>query len=730
MAEQPTYIFSEFCLDPARRRLTRNGEQIDLSPKAFDVLLALIEQRGRTISKDELLNKVWDGQFVEENNLAVQVSTLRKAFGETSHDHRFIVTVPGRGYRFVSPVRYEDREPARPPRTEFVRSNGSPDTLEEKPLHALRATRPSRRNHLLWICLGILLVGGASAMYIWRGSSARSAATRSASPPIQISSARKVTNIGTIRTAALSPDGKMFLYSAGNYGETGLWLGHVDGGEHIQLRPPADAKYRGLAFAPDGKSVYYVVAEEQVQSGALYRSSILGGVPEKLRDIGNTQIALSPDGRQFAYVRNDPKARTSSLVIAEIEGANERDLASRPIEQAFEWRTLSWSPDGKRISVAATPGKFEGLEIFIVTVEDGEVKPLTAKMRWDEVKATEWLTDEAGILAVAGEKELWGDAQLYHVSHPDGLTRPVTRDLIAYGPGLHLSSDNKTLLTIQVQRNTNIWVAPVDDLTKAKQITFGSLERLDGMLDLTWTPDGKLIHSAIVDRAVTLWETDPKTGKQRQLTSASVFSHRPSTTDDGRFLVYESNRTGSPEIWRSNINGEDARQLTSGGENSRPHVSPDGRWVAFRKRDGFLWRTTIDGTDEIRLTEQPANTPRFSPDSKYIACLFVTDDELQKVAVLPIDGGTPIKVFDVPRNANFSLGIRWTPDGKALTYRDWKYGIWRQDINGGLPKQFSGVPKDARYAYDWSRDGRTFAFAPGQTISDLVLITLDKSLSH
>src|SRR4029453_1733406 len=104
MAEQPTYIFSEFCIDPARRLLTRDGEQIDLSPKAFDLLLALVESRGRILSKDELLNKVWDGQFVEENNLAVQVSTLRKVFGETTHDHRFIVTVPGKGYKFVGEI--------------------------------------------------------------------------------------------------------------------------------------------------------------------------------------------------------------------------------------------------------------------------------------------------------------------------------------------------------------------------------------------------------------------------------------------------------------------------------------------------------------------------------------------------------------------------------------------------------------------------------------------------
>lgn len=730
--EQPVYVFSEFRLDPARRLLTRNGETVVLNPKTFDLLLRLVENRDRVLSKNELLNTVWEGQFVEEGNIPVHISALRKIFGETKDDHRFIVTVPGRGYRFVSSVEYENHEAARSSPAEFVRSNGSTEiSVEKPPLRSLRTERSSRRNYLfLWVSLGVLLVSASAGVFFWRGwndagTPARPAAGQSSAPPFRIAAARKVTSTGKVRTAALSPDGKMVLYSAGRTGETGLWIGHVDGGEHIQLRPPGDAKYRGLAFSPDGNSVYYVVAGEQVTDGALYRSSILGGVPEKLRDIDNTQIALAPDGQQFAYVRNDPKAGTSSLVIAQLIGSDERVIASRPIDQSFAWLTPSWSPDGKWISVAASLGKFEGIEIFIVAVEDGAVKQLTDGMKWDDVRATEWLNDEAGILAVAGEKELWGDSQLYHVSYPDGLSRNISHDLIAYGVDLHVSSGNRTLLTIQVQRNSNIWVAPADDLTKAKQITFGSFERLDGLLDLTWTPDGKLIHSAMVGRAVTMWKTDPIVGKQQQLTPSSSFNYRASVTNDGKFLVFESNRSGSQEIWRSDLNGENARQLTSGGENSWPHVSPDGRWIAFRKRDGFLWRMTIDGTDEMRLTEQPASMPRFSPDSRYIACVFEAEDERQQVAFLSTDGGAPIRLFDVPRNANFSLGVRWTPDGKALTYRDWIEGIWRQNINGGPPKRMPGLPKDARYAYDWSRDGRTFAFVPGQWISDVVLVSLE-----
>ena len=94
-----------------------------------------------------------------------------------------------------------------------------------------------------------------------------------------------------------------------------------------------------------------------------------------------------------------------------------------------------------------------------------------------------------------------------------------------------------------------------------------------------------------------------------------------------------------------------------------------------------------------------------------------------KVAILSIDGGEPIKVFDIPRLANLRLGIRWTPDGKAVTYRDWNNGIWRQSLEGGEPQRLKGLPSEKLYAYDWSSDGKRFAFTRGLEIRDLVLIS-------
>ena len=99
------YEFGEFRIDVTKRRLLRAGEIVPLTPKAFDVLLALAEQSGKMIEKDELMQKVWPDTAVEENNLTQNIYTLRKIFGERRNESRYIATVPGLGYRFVAEVK-------------------------------------------------------------------------------------------------------------------------------------------------------------------------------------------------------------------------------------------------------------------------------------------------------------------------------------------------------------------------------------------------------------------------------------------------------------------------------------------------------------------------------------------------------------------------------------------------------------------------------------------------
>src|SRR6267143_5451581 len=107
MAEQTSefYEFGRFRVKSDERVLLRGEEPVPLTPKAFDILLALLQNDGRIVPKDDLMKKVWPNTFVEEGNLTQNVSLLRKALGESANGPQFIETVPRRGYRFVAPVK-------------------------------------------------------------------------------------------------------------------------------------------------------------------------------------------------------------------------------------------------------------------------------------------------------------------------------------------------------------------------------------------------------------------------------------------------------------------------------------------------------------------------------------------------------------------------------------------------------------------------------------------------
>src|SRR5918996_2068462 len=98
------YLFDGFRVDPTERLLFKENREVALTPKVFDTLLALLENSSHVLTKKELMQLVWPDSFVEENNLAQNISILRKALGESKEGEHYIQTVPKRGYRFVADV--------------------------------------------------------------------------------------------------------------------------------------------------------------------------------------------------------------------------------------------------------------------------------------------------------------------------------------------------------------------------------------------------------------------------------------------------------------------------------------------------------------------------------------------------------------------------------------------------------------------------------------------------
>ncbi len=172
---------------------------------------------------------------------------------------------------------------------------------------------------------------------------------------------------------------------------------------------------------------------------------------------------------------------------------------------------------------------------------------------------------------------------------------------------ISLSGDDNTLLAVQKQTQSNVWVAPAGDLSRARQITFGSPGRNDGADGLDWTPEGRIVYTAVADEGKTIWTMDADGAGQKQLIPGGGLNTGPSVTGDGRYLVFQSNRGGHFAVWRANLDGGGMTRLTGEGVALQPHATPDGRWVIYTsgpESAGGVWRVSVDGGEPMRLTEK------------------------------------------------------------------------------------------------------------------------------
>jgi Tol biopolymer transport system component len=186
-----------------------------------------------------------------------------------------------------------------------------------------------------------------------------------------------------------------------------------------------------------------------------------------------------------------------------------------------------------------------------------------------------------------------------------------------------------------------------------------------------------------------------------------------------------------------NRDGNNPLALTSGKEESNwAQVSPDGRWVIYQHVGAgtlaTLWRVSIDGGAPERLTNDLSMRPSISPDGKLIAYWQKeqTPNALWHIAIVPFEGGQPLKLLDVPQSAaNGNAVLHWSQDANAVIYIDLRNGVTNllsQPLEGGAPKTLTNFNKDQFYAFDLARDGRLI-LARGLRTNDAVLINDAKS---
>jgi Tol biopolymer transport system component len=251
---------------------------------------------------------------------------------------------------------------------------------------------------------------------------------------------------------------------------------------------------------------------------------------------------------------------------------------------------------------------------------------------------------------------------------------------------------------------------------------------------VAWTPDGRIVYTskASGNNDQRLWIMEPDGSNQKPLTTNTGMYGEPTVTADGRYILFTARSPNdlNTNIWRMNADGSNPQQLTRGGNDVRPQCTPDGKWVIYTHsvtpRMPTLWKVPLAGGEPLQVHDEFTFGNAISPSGEFIACGYrgQFSDGHNKIALFPLAGGAPVKLFDIPPHISPYDPIQWTPDGKALTCSGLQTTkIWFQPLDGSPAKEWLDFQSDFVWRFAWSPDGKQLAVARGSLISDIVLIS-------
>jgi serine/threonine protein kinase len=561
--------------------------------------------------------------------------------------------------------------------------------------------------------------------------------TRPLSPstPFQSMKINRLTSTGKTSDAAISPDGKYVVYVSEEDGRQSLWLRHLPTSSDKEIVAPAALSYRGLIFSHDSNYIYFIGSGNDRADDGLYKVTVLGGDMHKLSaNVGSSasnitmvnSITLSPDDSQVAFPRRIEGSGESALIVMKTDGTGERKLLTRGMAERVG--EPGWSPDGKTIvcSILNIPASFTS-RLIEVNVENGKEQQLSSQ-KWWYIGRIAWLRDGNGFVMTASDQS-GAATQVWFVSYPDGKAVRVTNDLNQYY-NVSLTEESSTMVAMQDNRQLKLLIAPNGDAGRAIQLPSGD----NSISDVSWTPDNRIIYISRISGRSAIWMVDAD-GKNRKQLAAVDSDNSLSMTRDLHYIVFTSSSTGTYNIWRIDADGSNLKQLTEDG-GVIPSLTPDDKWVIYFKltaTGGQLRRVSIDGGAPVPLTGENVNAiaPVVSPDGKWIACSYsspeyrsATPAAAFRTAVIPIEGGAPVKVFDLLGGPENDFG--WTTDSRALTYivtRGGVSNIWSQPLDGGKPVQMTDFKTEQIYSFDWSLDGKQLLVLRGTSSSDAVTIS-------
>jgi eukaryotic-like serine/threonine-protein kinase len=610
------YTFGPFRLEVATRTLTREGEPIVLTSKAFDTLLVLIRHRDRVVDKDELVKQVWPDTFVSDDSLTHSVSVLRRALGEDSAQPVYIATIPRRGYRFHAPVVVEHD-------TSVVESPVPVEAVdavarEEAPIaeRAVRRSRAFGSPRARWIAAALLLTGAAIAL-AFRFAPAPSMGLPADTTVRFVQDAPSGHLIAS--GAVVSPDGRhlAFIARQRDTGRSNVWVRSLDTSQ-ARVLPGTEGAFRPF-WSPDSEALGFFA------DGHLKRVGLNDQPPQTLADVGyrpsggswsSTGVILFSD-RQSHLFKVSESGGAKSAVTSLIQG------------QEIAHQAPFFLPDGKRFlyfALGTTPettgtylGSLDSRDTmrlldascsavtfaepgYLLYVRDGNVmaqKFDAARQRVEgapqpiassrtetavELRVGAVSTSRNGILTFGGDSSTpqltWyarDGRSLGHIQSPAPLHNPT------------ISPDDRYVAADGTGTNMAIWLVDVER---------GTPTRLgDGVLPL-WGPRGSdivftsrrggtadLVHRSIAgassDESLLLRTPEMKIGGN--------------WTHDSRYIVYTRSDPGTKlDLWKLTVADRTALPFLETSFNEmHAQVSPDGRWIAYASDESGTWEVYV-----------------------------------------------------------------------------------------------------------------------------------------
>ena len=757
------FAFDHFKLDSGRLMLYRDGSEVSIPPKVAKTLSVLVESAGTIITKDEVIERVWDDSIVEESNLTQYLYLLRKVLGNMPDGRPYIETLRRRGYRFNGEVvRVSDEMPAAKVATTRSHTDPAPQIgVVEREGNVLRVVDWKASDHavetaaaetpaadvsqvtaepliqkkrsliprLAVASLALLLVA-AGAVFL--APSLMPVATNADSA--KELSVIRLTNGSTSRGATIAPDGNVFVYHE-TQGETNsLYVQQTGQASRIELASSAEQLYAGKAFSPDGQSIYYVAVDKKSRVPSLYRIPTMGGAPVLVLENVHGPISFSPDGKEFSFQRPNSVTGETSLLIADKNGRAERVVLQRK-QPTQIYPSPAWSPGGGSIAFAehdSSRGQTGSIRLYLLDIATGRVTPVSEE-RWDTFLRMVWTHDGTGIVMIgtrASEAYSTRRDQIYFVSYPGGVSRRITTEGNRHDPESLGITKRDEILAVPADRSSQVWVMSGDGIaTSAVQLTRGSADGRSGLVVL---PDGRFAYLARTADDINIMLSSPDGSIVKQIASGFQFVEELRVDPLGRYFVFSTMKDGNNHIFRADIDGGAAKQLTFGeGREIDSTISSDGKYMIYDDTAstpgnpiGYkLMRVPTEGGPPVELSIKGCITPTYSPDGSLISCVHIGDRA--SIVVASASDGAEIERHPLPVFSTWNFGIGWTPDGSGLVYIGTEKGVsnlWIQPRDGSKPRPLTNFSSGIIYRYAFAPDGSKLYVARGYPTQDAILI--------